>query len=161
MYILTVELTVFENMTCTCKVEAELTTSEMCSYKRYLSPERIVFLVGIILELRLYWVFWPQKNRTQELLDEPAIKLEFFRGGNSSVGRVSNWKAKARYWCVFEALVQQGIFLLESRFSADSFTVCVQPPCAIACISIWEYVKNPKHWQPCCRLDTQKYCTHG
>ena len=48
MYILKVELTMFENMTCAYKVEAELTMFEICSYKSYLSPERIVFLVRII-----------------------------------------------------------------------------------------------------------------
>ena len=32
--------------------------------------------------------------------------------------------------------------------SADSLTVSVQPPCAIACTNICAHVKSPKHWQP-------------
>ena len=43
----------------------------------------------------------------------------------------------------FGSPVQQGIFLLESTFSADSLTVSVYPPCAIACIYICAYVKDP------------------
>ena len=31
-------------------------------------------------------------------------------------------------------------------FFSQSLTVTVQPPCAIACIQICAYVKNPKHW---------------
>ena len=36
----------------------------------------------------------------------------------------------------FESSVRQGTFLLESVSRADSLTVSVQPPCAIACINI-------------------------
>ena len=50
--------------------------------------------------------------------------------------------------------------LPESASSADSETVSVQPPCAIASINIYAHVKNPKHWQPYHCLDTQKCCTH-
>ena len=56
--------------------------------------------------------------------------------------------------------VRQGMFLPESAFSADSLTVSVQPPCAIACINICVHVKNPEHWQPHHCLDTRQYCTH-
>ena len=55
--------------------------------------------------------------------------------------------------------MQQGIFLPESTASADSLTVLVQPPRAIACINICAYIKNPRHWQPTYCLDMQKYCT--
>ena len=41
----------------------------------------------------------------------------------------------------------KGLFS-QSASCADSLTVSVQPPCAIACINICAYVKNPKHWQP-------------
>ena len=39
--------------------------------------------------------------------------------------------------------VRQGIFLPESTCSADSLTVSVHPPYAIACINICAHVKNP------------------
>ena len=44
--------------------------------------------------------------------------------------------------------------------SADSLTVSVQPPCAMACINSCVHVKNPEHWQPHHCLDTLKYYTH-
>ena len=56
--------------------------------------------------------------------------------------------------------VRQGIFLPESTFSADSLTVSVQPPCAIACINIGTYVKDPKDWQPYLCLNTPGYRRH-
>ena len=37
----------------------------------------------------------------------------------------------------------QGIFLLESTFSADSLTVSVYPPCAIARTYVCVHVKDP------------------
>ena len=39
--------------------------------------------------------------------------------------------------------MQHGLFLPESTFSADSLTVSVQSPCAIAGINIGARVKNP------------------
>ena len=65
----------------------------------------------------------------------------------------------------FNSLVRQRILLPESPFSADSFTVSVQPPRAIACVYICARVKDPKHWQPyhCLRklfFYKRKYCTH-
>ena len=39
-------------------------------------------------------------------------------------------------------------------------TMSAQPPCVIACIDICVHIKNPKHWQPCHCLDTQKYVLH-
>ena len=45
---------------------------------------------------------------------------------------------------MLESQVWQGIFLPEPAFSAYSLTVCVQPVCVIACISICEHVMNPK-----------------
>ena len=47
----------------------------------------------------------------------------------------------------------------QSTSSADSLTVSVQPPCAVACISICAHVKNPKRWQPHHCLDTRKMST--
>ena len=38
------------------------------------------------------------------------------------------------------------------RFS--SLTVSVQSQCAMACISSYAHIKNPKHWQPYHSLDT-------
>ena len=49
----------------------------------------------------------------------------------------------------------------ESAFSADSLTMCAQPPCAIACINICADVNNPKHWQPYHCLDTRKHAYTG
>ena len=40
------------------------------------------------------------------------------------------------------------MFLPESASSADSLTVSLQPPCAIACTNVCAHVKNPKHWEP-------------
>ena len=34
------------------------------------------------------------------------------------------------------------------KLSVQIISVYVQPPCAIACISICAHVTNPKHWQP-------------
>ena len=39
-------------------------------------------------------------------------------------------------------LVRQEVFLPQSTFSADSFTVSVQPYCAIACLSIRAHVRR-------------------
>ena len=52
-------------------------------------------------------------------------------------------KSQVQYWCGFESLMQQGIFLPESTFSANSLTVFVQPPCAIAWLNISVCVKDP------------------
>ena len=46
-------------------------------------------------------------------------------------------------WSRFDSQVQQGIFLPEPTFSADSLTVSIQPSCATACINI---CAHPKHW---------------
>ena len=35
-----------------------------------------------------------------------------------------------------------------SALSADSFTMSIQPPCAIAYNSFCAHIKIPKHWQP-------------
>ena len=53
-------------------------------------------------------------------------------------------KSQVQCWCGFESLMQQGIFLPESTFSADSLTVFVQPLCAIAWLNICVCVKNPQ-----------------
>ena len=76
---------------------------------------------------------------------------QLFRAGRaSSVGRVSDWKASCNIqWRGFESTVRQEMFLPQSTSSADSLTVPVQPPCAIARITICAHFKNPKHWQPC------------
>ena len=104
------------------------------------------------------------------------------RGGDSSVGRASNWHARCStdmgsspgaasdfslrvdFQCRLLGCpnspcvqsVQQEIFLQESTSSTDSW-VSIQPLCAIACIkliNICAHVKNPKHWQPYQCLDT-------
>ena len=48
-----------------------------------------------------------------------------------------------RRWYMFYALVQHGIFLSESTFSADSVTCVCTPQCATACINIRVHVKDP------------------
>ena len=52
----------------------------------------------------------------------------------------------------------EGFHLPESTFSADSFTVSLQPPYAIACVNI---SANPKRWQPYHCLDIRKYCRYS
>ena len=47
-------------------------------------------------------------------------------------------------------------FSPESTFSADSLTVSVQTPCAIACSNICANVKDAKHWQLYLCLDHTK-----
>ena len=39
-------------------------------------------------------------------------------------------------------------FSPRAAVNADSLRLPVQPLCAIACINICAYVKDPKHWQP-------------
>ena len=48
----------------------------------------------------------------------------------------------------------------QPAFGADSPTVSVQPPGAIACINFYAYFKNLRHWLPYHCLDTRKCCTH-
>ena len=43
--------------------------------------------------------------------------------------------------------MHQGIFLLESTFSALSFGVCTAL-CAITCSNVCVHIKDAKHWQP-------------
>ena len=69
-------------------------------------------------------------------------------------------KSQVQYWCGFESLMQQGIFLPESTFGADSLTVFVQPLCAITWLNICVQVKNPQTLAATPFLHTQKYCTH-
>ena len=54
--------------------------------------------------------------------------------GYSSVGRASDWHAADA-----GSITRCG----KSTFSADSLTVSVHPPCAVACISICAHVKDP------------------
>ena len=76
-------------------------------------------------------------------------------GRDSSDGRAPDWKDRPQYWRGFESPVRQGLFLLaQSNSSADSLTVSVQPPCAIACNNICAHVKNLKQLQPYRCLDT-------
>ena len=70
------------------------------------------------------------------------------RGVDSSVGRPSDWKTRRNTDAGLSPLCGQGFFLLELTSCADSLTVSVQPPCAIARSSICAHVKNPKLWQP-------------
>ena len=54
--------------------------------------------------------------------------------------------------------VRQGLFLPVSAFSADSLTVPVHPPCAIACIYICAHVKDPVvHVGVRCIMETRKH----
>ena len=46
-------------------------------------------------------------------------------------------------------------FFSQSAFSAESPAVSVQPLCAITCMNICVYIKNPIHWQPYRCLHTQ------
>ena len=48
----------------------------------------------------------------------------------------------------------------QSPVPVQTLTVSAQPPCTMAAISICVHVKNPKHWHPYHRLDTQKHSTH-
>ena len=75
-------------------------------------------------------------------------------GGDSSVGRASHWKARHNTDSASSLRRSKEFFLPASTSSADSLTVSIQPPCAIACINICEHTKNPKHWQPYHCLDT-------
>ena len=81
-------------------------------------------------------------------------------GGDSSIGGVSDWKARCNTDMGLSPLDQWRIFHPESTSSADSLTTSIQPLCATACINIRAHVKNPKHWQPYHCLDTWKYYTH-
>ena len=64
--------------------------------------------------------------------------------GSSSAGRASDSvKSQAQYLLRYECQVRLGIFLPVSTFSADTLSVSVQPPCAVACISICAHVKIP------------------
>ena len=94
--------------------------------------------------------------------ESPLLFQDHFlkQGGNSSVGRASDWK-QVQQCCRNEFLVRQGIFLPELTFSADSLAVSVQLPCAITRINICMHIKSTKHWQPYPCLDTWKYCAHG
>ena len=57
--------------------------------------------------------------------------------------------------------MRHGLFVPESASSADSLTVSVQPPCAIARINMCVNVKNPKHWQPYQYSDTDTKILHS
>ena len=90
------------------------------------------------------------------------------KGQDSSVGRVSD---QYRHWVQFP-VQQQGTFLsvnFQCWFSYHvpgcktssyllTYHVCTAPLCD--CIDICVHIKNPKHWQPCHCLDTQKYVLH-
>ena len=63
----------------------------------------------------------------------------------SLVGMEPSWQSMgpACSRCKFDSLVRERIFLPESTVSADSLTVSVHPPIAIACIYICAHVKDP------------------
>ena len=74
------------------------------------------------------------------------------------------------FQCTFRASLS-GTFLqkkdvvnqcLEFASSADSLTVSVQPPCAMACLNICAHVNDPKHWQQYYHCsETLKYYTNS
>ena len=71
--------------------------------------------------------------------------------GCSSVGRASDRHATEAGSI---ARCGQGFFSRESAFSADSHTVSVKLPCAIACVDVCAHVKDPRHRQLYLCLDT-------
>ena len=74
---------------------------------------------------------------------------------DSSAGTASDWKARRRCGKFFVFVFV--LFLSQSQlFNVDSFTVFVQFPCAIACISICAHNTNSKHWQPYHWFDSRK-----
>ena len=98
-----------------------------------------------------------------KLLDNCSSNTSL-KGQDSSVGRAFDRKAQhdtdaiwvpgaARdnlsSWC------SKGFFS-QSTSSADSY--CVRS--AWASNDICAHLKNPKHWQPYCCLNTRKHCTH-
>ena len=70
---------------------------------------------------------WTQGGRIAQL-DRPKTPL-----GTAKLTRVPAIPRCSKRFC----------FITESSFSADSLAVSVQPPCAIACISICAHVKIP------------------
>ena len=73
----------------------------------------------------------------------------FPRGGDSSVGRASDRKARRNTDTVSTTQCDKGFFFFsESTSSADSVTVSVQPSCAIAYVNNCAHVKSPEEWQP-------------
>ena len=63
-------------------------------------------------------------------------------------------------WMILFSVAKYFFILFQSTLSAESLTVSIQLPCAIACINICAYVKNPKHWQPHPSVDSWKCCTY-
>ena len=49
-------------------------------------------------------------------------------GGNSSVGRSSDWKAEVQYWCWLESLCGKGFFS-QSQISVQTLSRCPCSPC--------------------------------
>ena len=70
----------------------------------------------------------------------------YWRVRISPKGRESDCKAMSNTDAGSSPRCGKG-FYSQSTSSADSLTVPVQPPCAVACINICADIKNPKHWQ--------------
>ena len=73
-------------------------------------------------------------------------------GGDGSVSRASNWKARCKTDTCSIPQCGKGFFS-QSQLSAQTLTVSVQPP--RACSDICTHVTNPKHWLPYHCLDTE------
>ena len=67
---------------------------------------------------------------------------------------------RSSYYCSSHSQTPWGFSPRVNSQCRPSYAVFVQPSCAIACINICAYVKDPEHWQPHLCLDTGKYRTH-
>ena len=83
------------------------------------------------------------------------------RGGNSSDGRASDWKARHNTDRGSSPPCGKGCFTSPGiNFQCRLLQCLSSPQCAITCINICAHIKNPKPWQPYHCLDTQQYYTH-